>query len=53
MPLSKKDERDREQAIRAIQLKEAGIITVEEARAMVNLPPIPPVKWESITESVT
>ena len=53
MGLTKQDEQRQNQAMTAIQLKEAGIITQEEARAMIGLLPIPPAKYESITESVT
>lgn len=47
MPLTKKDEKEMADTTRILQLHAAGLITFDEARKMLGLPPVPPIKWES------
>jgi hypothetical protein len=51
MPLTKKDEKETADANRVMQLHAAGLITFDEAREMLGLPPMPPIKWESINQT--
>ena len=53
MPLTKKSEQEMADTTRILQLHAAGIITFDEAREMLDLPPLPKIKWEATTENIT
>ena len=44
-------EPSKDQTIVALQLYPAGIITLAECREMLNLDPLPAVRWKPINES--